>query len=65
MEWDNKTIVIIGLIMIAIISLYVGDKDISLSIGSGLVGFLSKDASDYVANYNNETNIIDNNNGKD
>lgn len=45
MEVDNKTIVIIGLIAIGISALYVGNKDLALAIGSGMVGYLSKDAS--------------------
>lgn len=42
-EYDNKTILIIGLIIMAVASLSVGEKDIALSISSGLVGYLSKD----------------------
>lgn len=45
MEFDNKTIVILGLVLIGIGALYVGNKDLALAIGSGLVGYLSKDAS--------------------
>lgn len=45
MEIDNKTIVILGLIAIGICALYCGNKDLALAIGSGLVGYLSKDAS--------------------
>ena len=44
MEFDNKTIVIIGLIAIGLSALYVGNKDLALAIGSGMVGYLSKDA---------------------
>ncbi len=42
-EYDNKTILIIGLIIMAVASLSVGEKDIALAISSGLVGYLSKD----------------------
>lgn len=45
MEFDNKTIVIIGLILIGLTALYCQQKDLALAIGSGLVGYLSKDAS--------------------
>lgn len=45
MEFDNKTIVILGLVLIGVGALYVGNKDLALAIGSGLVGYLSKDAS--------------------
>ena len=44
MEFDNKTIVILGLVVIGVGALYVGNKDLALAIGSGLVGYLSKDA---------------------
>ena len=43
MEFDNKTIVILGLVIIGVGALYVGNKDLSLAIGAGLVGYLSKD----------------------
>ncbi len=45
MEFDNKTIVILGLIAIGLSALYCGNKDLALAIGSGLVGYLSKDAA--------------------
>ena len=44
MEFDNKTIVILGLVIIGVGALYVGNKDLALSVGAGLVGYLSKDA---------------------
>lgn len=44
MEFDNKTIVILGLVLIGVGALYVGNNDLALAIGSGLVGYLSKDA---------------------
>ena len=45
-KFDNKTILILGLIIIAILSLYVGEKDIALAVSGGLVGYLSKDLVD-------------------
>ena len=45
MEIDNKTFVIVGLIAIGLCAVYTGNKDLALAIGSGLVGYLSKDAS--------------------
>ena len=45
MEFDNKTIVIIGIIAIGLAALFTGNDDLALAIGSGLVGYLSKDAS--------------------
>lgn len=44
MEFDNKTIVIIGIIAIGLGALFTGNDDLALAIGSGLVGYLSKDA---------------------
>ena len=44
MEFDNKTIVIIGLIAIGLCALIMKNNDLALAIGSGLVGYLSKDA---------------------
>lgn len=44
MEFDNKTIVILGLVIIGVGALYVGNKDLALAVGAGLVGYLSKDA---------------------
>ena len=43
-DFDNKTILIVGLIVMALVSLYCSEKDIALAIASGLVGYLSKDA---------------------
>ena len=45
MEFDNKTIVILGLVVIGVGALYVGNKDLALAVGAGLVGYLSKDAN--------------------
>ena len=45
MEFDNKTILIIGLILIGAIAVHIGNNNLALAIGSGLVGYLSKDAN--------------------
>ena len=45
--FDNKTVLIIGLIVIAIVALFFHYKDIALTISGGLVGYISKDAKDY------------------
>ena len=47
--FDNKTLLIIGLIGCAFCAMFVGYKDIALAVVSGLTGYLSKDAID---NYN-------------
>lgn len=44
MKIDNKTILIIGLIFLATIGVLLKQKDFALAIGSGLVGYLSKDS---------------------
>lgn len=47
-KFDNKTILIIGLIAIALVGMICGTKDIPLAVASGLTGYLSKDAITYV-----------------
>lgn len=44
MEFDNKTILITGLIIGAICAMINNYEQIALAIVSGLVGYLSKDA---------------------
>ena len=41
MEFDNKTILIIGLILGGIVSLYVKNTELASAIFGGLVGYLS------------------------
>ncbi len=45
MEFDNKTILITGLIIGAICAMLNNYEQIALAIVSGLVGYLSKDAN--------------------
>lgn len=52
MEVDNKTILIIGLICIALIGMFLNVKELPLAVASGLVGYLSKD-SNVEINHNN------------
>lgn len=47
-KFDNKTILIIGLIAIALVGMICGTRDIPLAVASGLTGYLSKDAITYV-----------------
>ena len=54
MDFDNKTIVIIGLIIIGLGALFTGYEQLSLAIGSGLVGYLSKDAVTYIQTHTQE-----------
>jgi len=51
MEFDNKTILITGLIACAITAMVLNFEQIALAIVSGLVGYLSKDKIDqYLSN---------------
>lgn len=43
MEFNNKTILIGGLVILSLVAMYFSYKDIALAIASGLVGYLSKD----------------------
>jgi len=43
MEVDNKTILIIGLVLIAVLGMILNIKELPLAVASGLVGYLSKD----------------------
>ena len=45
MEFDNKTIIITGLVIGSITAMVLNYEQIALAIVSGLVGYLSKDAS--------------------
>ena len=45
MKVDNKTILIVGLIILAAMGILFQEKDLSLALGSGLVGYLSKDTT--------------------
>ena len=45
MKIDNKTILIVGLLLIAIISIMLKEKDLALAVSGGLVGYLSKDVT--------------------
>ena len=51
MIFDNKTILITGLIICSILALILKNHDVALAIVSGLVGYLSKDSvSQYIDN---------------
>ena len=59
-KFDNKTILIIGLIAIALVGMICGTKDIPLAVASGLTGYLSKDAITYVKEALTEDDANDN-----
>lgn len=44
MTFDNKTILIMGLIVGGIFSLYIKNTELASAIFGGLVGYLSKDS---------------------
>lgn len=43
MNFDNKTLIIIGLIIIALVSFLKGQETLGISIATGLLGYLSHD----------------------
>lgn len=43
MEFNNKTLLILGLVIGGICSLYVNQCDLAYTIFGGLIGYLSKD----------------------
>lgn len=45
MEFNNKTLLIIGLVIGGIVSLYVNNTELASAIFGGLVGYLSHDIS--------------------
>ena len=60
MEIDNKTLIIVGVVFMGFGALYINYNDLALAVVSGLVGYLSKDATEYVdnSNQNNQNNKI-------
>ena len=45
MKINNKTVLIVGLVILSGMGIIFQEKDLALAIGSGLVGYLSKDVS--------------------
>lgn len=43
MEFSNKTILIIGLVIGGLVSLYLHQSELAYTIFGGLIGYLSKD----------------------
>lgn len=59
MEFNNKTILISGLIICAITAMVLNFEQIALAIVSGLVGYLSKDKIDqYLETPSDDTDEI-------
>lgn len=44
MSFDNKTILIVGLVVGGLFSLYLNQSELSYAIFGGLIGYLSKDS---------------------
>ena len=44
MDFDNKTLLIFGLIVGGILSLYFNQSELAYTIFGGLIGYLSKDS---------------------
>ena len=59
MEFDNKTILISGLLICAMIAMYLNFEQIALAIVSGLVGYLSKDRIDHYLSTNESDDVDD------
>ena len=58
--FNNKTILITGLIACAMLAMWLNFEQIALAIVSGLVGYLSKDKVDqYLSNRQTSTDDID------
>lgn len=50
MEVDNKTIIIIGVLLMGFLALFTKYNDLALAVVSGLLGYLTKEAIDYTDN---------------
>ncbi len=60
MTFDNKTILITGLIACAMLAMWLNFEQIALAIVSGLVGYLSKDKVDqYLSNRQTSNDDMD------
>lgn len=44
MSFDNKTLLIVGLVIGGIVSLYLRQSELAYTIFGGLIGYLSKDS---------------------
>ena len=54
MEVDNKTIIIIGVLLMGFGALFVHYNDLALAVVSGLLGYLTKEAIEYTDNSNQD-----------
>ena len=54
MEFNNKTILITGLVIASICAMFLNFEQIALAIVAGLVGYLSKDIADRPVDSNSD-----------
>lgn len=52
MEIDNKTIIIVGVLIMGVVSLIAHYNDLALAVVSGLLGYLTKETVDFIDNSN-------------
>lgn len=45
---DNKTVIIVGVLIMGYIALLTHYNDLSLAVVSGLLGYLTKEATDHI-----------------
>lgn len=66
-DFNNRTVLIIGLVIIAILGIVFDVKDISLAVASGLVGYLSKDSNVEITHntHGDNSNTYNNNQTED
>ena len=50
MKIDNKTVIVVGVLIMGYIALLTHYNDLALAVVSGLLGYLTKEAIDYVDN---------------
>ena len=48
MEIDNKTVIIMGVLVMGYIALYMKYNDLALAVVSGLLGYLTKETIDLI-----------------
>lgn len=52
MEIDNKTIIIVGVLIMGVVALMAHYNDLALAVVSGLLGYLTKETVDFIDNSN-------------
>lgn len=57
MEFDNISILLIGLLLGGMFSLYLGLENIASTIFGGLIGYLAKDPLKTLLNHNEDSDV--------